>query len=124
MENTSAMKNKVIGKFKDKPRTNTGWWVLYLGFATLLLPVMLGTFIAGFRPIIDPVSVNQGNTGISMGMGAVLVALILSICTIITFVRAYKSGERSWVLWTGLIPAVLVGGFWSFMIIGEFIFPH
>jgi len=48
----------------------------------------------------------------------------LGIATIIAGVRAFKQGERSWVLWLVFIPAILNGALWIFMIIGEFIFPH
>jgi hypothetical protein len=116
------MKKEVISKFKEKPRTKTAWWAMYLGLATLLVPPFLGIFTAVIRPIIDKAS--SGNVGAAMGFGSGVVALILSVSAIIIGVLAFKKGERSWVLWVGFVPAILVGAFWVFMIIGEFIFPH
>ena len=119
---------KIISTFKEKPKTNTAWWAMGLGLSTLLIPPLLGIFTAVIRPIIDKASMegreSSGNLGANIGFGAGVVVLILSVSAIITGVRAYKKGERSWVLWVGFVPAILVGAFWVFMIIGEFIFPH
>lgn len=120
------MKNEIISKFKEKPKTKTAWWAMWLGLGSLLIPLILGIFTTVIRPIIDPVSmVGRESNGIfGMGFGSGVIALILSASTIITGVRVFKKGERSWVLWAGFVPAILVGAFWVFMIIGEFVFPH
>ena len=118
------MKNEVISKFKEKPRTKTTWWAMWLGLATLLVGPMLGIFATVLRPMIDRASVNSENTGIAVGFSGGVFGLILSISALAVCIRAYKKGERSWVLWVGFVPAILVGAFWVFMIIGEFIFPH
>jgi hypothetical protein len=118
------MKKEVISRFKEKPRTKTAWRAMYLGLATLLIPPFLGIFTAVIRPIIDKASVNSENTGAAMGFGSGVLALALSVSALVTGIRAYKKGERSWVLWLGFVPAILSGAFWVFMIIGEFIFPH
>ena len=122
------MKKEVISKFKEKPRTKTAWWAMGLGLATIFGGPLLGIFAAFVRPIIDKASMvgraSSGNVGAAMGFGSGVISLILSVSAIITGVRAYKKGERSWVLWAGFVPAILVGAFWVFMIIGEFIFSH
>ncbi len=117
------MKKEVISKFKDKPRTKTAWWAMGLGLGTVLGgPIMLGIFAAVIRPIIDRAS--NENTGAALGFNLGIVSLILSVFALVTCIRAFKKGERSWVLWVGFVPAILTGAFWVFMIIGEFIFPH
>lgn len=116
------MEKEVISKFKEKPKTKTAWRAMYLGLATLLIPPFLGIFAAVIRPIIDKAS--GENTGAAMGFGSGVLALALSVSALVAGIRAFKKGERSWVLWVGFIPAILVGAFWVFMIIGEFIFPH
>ena len=117
------MKNEVISKFKEKPRTKTAWWAMGLGLATVLGgPIMLGIFAAVIRPIIDKTS--NENIGAVAGFGSMIVALIILIAALVIGVRAFKKGERSWVLWVGFVPAILGGVFWVFMIIGEFVFPH
>jgi hypothetical protein len=95
-----------------------------LGLGSLLVMPILGIFDSVIRPMIDPISVNSENTGLRIGFGVGVVALIFSISNIVAGVSAFKKGERSWVLWVGFVPAILVGAFWIFMIIGEFIFPH
>lgn len=116
------MKKEVISKFREKPRTKTAWWAMGLGLSTFLIGPMLGIFVAVLRPIIDRAS--SENTGAAIGFNAGLFALILSIVALVVCIRAYKKGERSWILWVGFVPAILTGAFWIFMIIGEFLFPH
>ena len=116
------MKKEVISKFKEKPKTKIAWWAMGLGLGTILVWPMLGIFAAVVRPMIDEAS--SENVGAVAGFGSMIVALILSVSALVTGVLAFKKGERSWVLWVGFVPAILVGAFWVFMIIGEFIFPH
>ena len=116
------MKKEVISKFKEKPRTKTAWWAMGLGLSSILIFPFLGIFTAFIRPIIDKAS--SENIGAAVGFGSMIVILILLISALVTGVRAFIKGERSWVLWVGFVPAILVGAFWIFMIIGEFIFPH
>ncbi len=118
------MKEEIISKFREKPKTKTAWWAMWLGLSSLLVMPLLGLFDSVIRPIIDPISVNSENTGVRIGLGVGVLALIFSISAIVAGVSAFKKGERSWVLWVGFIPAILVGAFWVFMIIGEFLFPH
>jgi hypothetical protein len=116
------MKEEVISKFKEKPRTKTAWWAMGLGLGAILVFPLLGIFTAVVRPIID--KAGSEIIGASAGYGLMIVALILSVSALVVGVKAFKKGERSWVLWVGLVPAILNGVFWVFMIIGEFIFPH
>jgi len=115
------MKNE-ISHFKEKPQTKIGWWTMGLGLATVVIGPMLGIFTALLRQIVDKESVTSQN--FALGFTGGLFGLILAVATYVSFARAFKKGERSWVLWVGLVPAVLIGAFWIFMIIGEFIFPH
>ncbi len=118
------MKKEIISQFREKPKTPTAWWAMYLGLATLLIPPLLGIFAAVIRPLIDRVSVNNENAGITIGIGSAVLALTLSVTALIISIRAFRKGERSWVLWLGFMPAILIGAFWIFMIVGEFLFPH
>lgn len=116
------MKNEVISKFEERPKTKTAWWAMGLGLGTLLMFPMLGIFTSVIRPIIDEAS--SENVGAVAGFGLMIAALILSISALVLGIRAFKQGERSRVLWVGFVPAILTGILWVFMIIGEFIFPH
>lgn len=116
----------IISKFNEKPKSKTAWQALWLGLSTLLIPPFLGFFAAVLRPLIDPASMEgrEDTLGFEMGFGVVGVTLILTFFAIKTSVKAYRLGERSWVMWLGLIPALLIGFFWISMIAGELLFPH
>lgn len=121
------MEQKIISKFKEKPKTKTAWRAMYLGVATFFIPPILGTFAAVIRPMIDPASMEGRETdylGMFMGFSLAIFSLILSILALVTSIRAFKMGERSWVLWLGFVPAILIAIFWIMMIMGEFLFPH
>lgn len=97
------------------------FWFLIISVALVILP-LLGLFGAVIAPFINK-TVGQR---ISLPAGFILVALILLFMAfaIIFCIKALKRGERSWLVWLGSIPAFLVGLFWIFMVIGEFVFPH
>ena len=118
------MEKEVLSKFKEMPKTKTTWWAMRLGLATMLIGPMIGIVASTIRPMIDPVSVNKENTGIAVGFSGGMFGLVLAIATLVAWYRAYKAGERSWILWVGFVPAILIIAFWIFMIVGEFIFPH
>lgn len=115
---------KIVSAFKDKPHLHTTWWAMRLGLASLLVPPFLGIFASVIRPMLDRVSVNSEAPGIAMGFGGVVFDLVLSISALLVSIKVYKQGERSWVLWLGFVPAVLIALFWIFMIAGELVFPH
>jgi uncharacterized membrane protein YhaH (DUF805 family) len=115
------MKKEAISKFKEKPKTKMVWWAMGLGLSSILIFPFLGVFTAVIRPIIDKAS--SEIVGAVVGFGSMIVALILLVSALVIGVRALKKGERSWVLWVGFVPAILVGVFLLFMTIGEFIFP-
>jgi len=116
------MNKEVISHFREKPKTKLAWWSMGLGLSTLLVGPVLGINAAFINPYISSLS-NQ-TIGLLVGLAIMAAALALSTTALIFGIRAYKSGERSWVMWLGFVPAIVIGGFWIFMIIGEFIFPH
>ena len=111
-----------LNTFKDGPKTKTAWWAMRLGLATLLVFPFLGIFASFVRPMIDKAT--SETLGAAIGFGAGAFGIVLSISAIIAGIRAYRAGERSWALWLGFIPAILIGCFWILMIVGEFVFPH
>ena len=116
------MANAVISKFREKPKTKTAWWAMGLGLSVFMMGPMLGTFAAVIRPMIDKAT--SENIGAVIGFLFGIFALALSIAALVTGIRAYRKGERSWVMWVGFVPAILVGIFWVFMVVGEFVVPH
>lgn len=120
--NDITMKNAVISKFREKPKTRTAWWAMGLGLATIFGGPVLGVFAAVLRPIIDRAA--GENVGVAIGFAVAAVTLILPVAALVTGIRAFRKGERSWVLWVGFVPAMLAGAFWVFMFVGEFLFTH
>lgn len=62
--------------------------------------------------------------GVEMGFGLVAFSLILVFFALRKSIASYKLGERSWAMWLGLVPSILIGLFWIFMIAGEILYPH
>jgi hypothetical protein len=116
------MSNEIISHFRERPKTRIAWWAMGLGLATFFIPPFLGIFAAFIRPLIDQAA--GETTGMIMGFGGAICSLALSAAALATAIRAYRKGERSWVLWVGFIPAILIGTFWVFMVVGELLFPH
>jgi uncharacterized membrane protein HdeD (DUF308 family) len=116
------MGKEIISTFKEKPKTRTAWWAMGLGLATILIGPFLGIFASTLRPIIDK-AISE-NTGANIGFALMIFSLLLLVVALVVSIRAFKKGERSWVMWLGLIPAILGCVFWIVMIAGEFIFPH
>lgn len=116
------MAKKIISIFREKPKTKNGQWSMWLGLIAIFTPIILGTFGAAIRPMIDRAF--SENVGATVGFGVGIFALILSALALVTSIRAFRFGERSWGVWLGLILAIMIGLFWVMMIVGEFIFPH
>ena len=116
------MAKEVISNFKERPKSKIAWRAMGLGLSTLLVPPLLGFSAAVLRPIIDAAAGEKIGSAISFGVAAF--ALALPIAALIIGRRALKQGERSWAVWLGLAPAILIGAFWIFMLIGELILPH
>jgi uncharacterized membrane protein YhaH (DUF805 family) len=90
------MDKVVLSKFKEKPKTKTAWWAMGLGLATILGGPILGINAAVINPLITKISNNA--TASIIGLILVLTILSLSVAALVTGVRAWRSGERSWVL--------------------------
>lgn len=104
---------------KDDPYYRT----FVFGLGSVVAPAVVGLLNSLFRYLFDPVSTG-GQFRFTVGFIGSLISLVFSIVTITTGIAAFRAGHRSWYLWLGLIPAMLVGAFWVFMIAGEFIYPH
>ncbi|MCX6808823.1 MAG: hypothetical protein NTW50_04120 [Candidatus Berkelbacteria bacterium] len=115
-------KPEIISRFKEQPKTRLTWWAMALGLATIFVMPALGTFAAVIRPIIDRVT--SENFGAAFGFIFGIFQLALSLVALFFCVKAFKSGERSFVLWIGFVPSILISALWLAMIVGEFIFPH
>jgi len=120
------MNQNIISNFSERPRTKNTWRALGLGMIAFLIVPTLGVLTSTLRPLIDPESVNPDNQGILGGGGfaSAVISLLLSIAAILAGYQALRAGERSWVVWAGLLLALLVSGFWVYTILGELFFPR
>lgn len=117
------MKNVPSNKPTDIPTSQNHIQILGIGLFSVVIAPLFGYLNAFLRKIFEPVSYNPGQ-GFSPGMVGFLLSMGLAITAILKFIKCYKSGEKSWKLWAGIIPAIAVGCFWILMISGELIFPH
>jgi len=115
------MQTQIISKFFELPKTKTTWWAFGLGL-TLLLGVIMFIMVLADHPS------SKDDLGIfaSKLILIFIVEVIVFIPNLISGIRSYKKGERSFVLWIGLIPAIIVGAILSlaiiYTIIGELLF--
>ena len=113
---------QIISKFKEKPRLRKTWWAMGLGLATFLELPLLGALGIIIQPLID----GPGGSIIAgiFGVGSIIFILSFSISALVFSLKAYKKGERSWVLWVGFVPAILINLFWLIFLVGEVVSPH
>ena len=112
------MNIKVISKFNERPKTRLAWWVLGLGMGMLLIELILGLFTSLIRPLLIDAGSPAGSPAFGIGLGGIANALCLG--TLVTGLLTLRRGERSWVVWLGLLPALL----FVLLLIADFLFAH
>jgi len=116
------MERQIISTFREGPKTQTAKWAMGLGLASFFAFPMLGTFAAAIRPLIDKVFSEKVGAGVGFAFGFVIIGIIIS--ALIVSIKAFKLGERSWVVWFGLVPSIIGVLLLLFLLVGEFLFPH
>lgn len=101
-----------------RPALHVGWWAFWLGLAAVVLGILL-PFLVGLAAWLF-----AGALRMPIGFNSVLLAVILAIAAIVVGIVALRRGERSWMTLTGLVGAILVGGFWILFALGEVLWPH
>ena len=91
---------------------------MWMGLSILLTPMVMGTYAAVGRPFFDGL-VGQ-KAGIALGIVLTIVVFTWVGLAVKANIKAFKSGERSWMMWVGLAPAMLIGLMWLAMIVAEF----
>jgi hypothetical protein len=97
--------------FKKKPKLAITWWAMVLGLLALLVFPLLGLYSL----------INKTLGAAELGPSVGITGIIITIAAVTTGAIAFKKGERSWVLWVGFGPALLLAAFWLFMIVAEII---
>lgn len=119
------MNKTVDGKANGQPVTRAARWALWLGLGSLLALPLLGGLNAFLRPLLDPTSVNpNAQAGFGGGFFAAIVSLALAAATLVCGVRAFRLGERSWMMWVGLLIGALVALLWLALIAANILYPH
>ena len=90
------MPRETLSQFRDRPRTKSAWWSMGLG-----LTALLGLAASSVLPDAD---VAWGELNVVPS-----VLLVLGLLALVVGIAAYRRGERSFVLWIGLVPGVLFG---------------
>jgi hypothetical protein len=93
-------KQQIISKFSEKPRTKVTWYAMYFGLAAFLIPIILNPIVLFIKDEIElPDSFIYILSGFNFTI--LIIGLIISII-------AFIKGERSWVMWVGLISCILM----------------
>ena len=90
------MSRTTLNQFSDRPRTKAAWWSLGLGLSALL--VLLAS------SVLPDADVSWGDLNVRPS-----VVLVLGISALATGVTAFRRGDRSFVVWIGLVPGMLFG---------------
>lgn len=67
--------------------------------------------------LYSAISKRSGATQFGPNIG--LVGITVTFMALVFGTVVYRKGERSWVLWLGYIPAILLGGFWLILLVAE-----
>jgi len=96
---------------KKKPQLSITWWAMALGLIALLEFPLLGlySFISKTMGAVE--------LGPSVGFAGIIITTVAVTLGVISF----KRGERSWILWLGFGPALVLSAFWLIMLIAEII---
>ena len=105
--------HKAINHFKDRPATRLAWWGFGLGMAMILWVLLLSFFTAVIRPWL--MSANSPLAAPNFGIGMGFVLMILALGALVCCIIAIFKGERSWAVWTGLLPVAM----FLFMLIAD-----
>jgi hypothetical protein len=97
--------------FKKKPKLAITWWATVLGLLALLEFPLLGIYSL----------IKKTLGAVELGPSVGIVGIIVTTAAVVLGTIAFKKGERSWVLWVGFGPALLLGAFWLFMLMAEII---
>ncbi len=95
---------------------------MWLGLATLFVGPVLGTSAAVLVPFAVRTAGNAA--GDALGITVAVGCFALTVAAVAAAVRAFRSGERSWVMWVGFVPAMLAVLFWAALVVGELAVPH
>jgi ABC-type multidrug transport system permease subunit len=90
------MSRETLSQFRDRPTTKAAWWSMGLALSALLVLLASG--------VVPDADVTWGELNVVPS-----VVVVLGISALVTGVTAYRRGERSFVLWIGLVPGVLFG---------------
>ena len=93
--------------------TRIAWWGFGLGMGMILWVMLLSVFTAVIRPWL--MSANSVAVAPAFGIGMGTVLMVLGLAALVCSVLAIVKGDRSWVIWVGLVPVAML----LFMLIAD-----
>lgn len=99
------MHTQTISRLNSKPHNKATWKALWFGVAGILIIPALGLIVGAINMFLVDIARPLAISGdILMAVGS----LALGVTGLVFSTKAFKSGERSWVMWAGLACASLV----------------
>ena len=89
----------IISKFRERPKLKDTLRAMILGLLPLLSYPLILILFGIARPVAQ--AMKLGGLYAFLAPASAVAALVYGII-------AYIKGERSWVLWVGIIPAILI----------------
>lgn len=95
----------------------------------LTLGAVTASFIAlivlntGLRSWLDE-ALNNQNAAETVSFVIGLIALAFSVSGIISNIKAFKTGDRSWSVWVGLVLSIVLSIFWLTAFVVELFFAE
>ncbi len=87
------MSKEIISTFKELPKTKFGWWGFGLGLSLVVLLAV---------NMVSKIDISWGNLNVMPALIILLLIPAITTCTI-----AYMRGERSYIVWIGIVPTFL-----------------
>lgn len=103
------MQNKICSKFEEMPKLKLTW--LFLSLSSVLIFGIVFLFIQAFTPIKAISGTNPYSAVYSLASKLIVIAIIeiiIFIPSLVLGICAYKKGERSWFLWIGFLPVIMI----------------
>jgi hypothetical protein len=104
------MKKQIISKFKGLPKLKISWWVFGLSIVFIFVLYIFISMLMG--PINSPIGLRKEEVvmyDVRRLIRVLILEIIIFIPSLILYIRAFKKGERSWILLIGALPTIIIG---------------
>lgn len=112
------MEKQILSRFNELPKLKTTWLTLVFSIITILLT------LSHLLSPLDSISIDHKITATEILISKIIRYSSFFVPLILAFIFgliSQKKGERSWVLWLGLLPAIFLL-IWALLIYLSLIF--